>query len=123
MSYKQMTIKAGAVIEIIKYQDWAHGHRRKGSRGRQQKRSSESQQQRNDKKAEDELRWKINAGCEAGDYHMTLTYGKKAPTPEEAKRHLKNFLDCLRRLYTKGGHIFQWLAVTEYKGKIGRAHV
>ncbi|MBM6968660.1 rolling circle replication-associated protein [Pseudoramibacter alactolyticus] len=117
MAYKQMTIKAGAVIEVIKYQDWAHGHRRKGTRGRRQKRSSESQQRHNAKKAEDELRWKLNAGCEAGDYHMILTYAGDAPDPDTAKRHLKNFLDRLRRLYAKDGHAFRWLAVTEYKGK------
>ena len=91
MAYKQMTIKAGAVIEVIKYQDWVHGHRRKGSRGRRQKYSSESQQQRNARRAEDELRWKINAGCEAGDYHMILTYAGEAPTAEEAKRLFKNY--------------------------------
>lgn len=117
MAYKQMTIKAGDVIEVIKYQDWAHGFRKNHSRRKKRKRSTEAQMLRNARKAEDELRWKINAGCEAGDYHIILTYGGDAPTAEEAKRLLKNYMDRLRRLYAKTGHIFQWLAVTEYQGK------
>lgn len=115
MAYKQMTINAGDVIEVIKYQDWAHGFRKNHSRSKKQKKSTEAQMLRNAEKAEDKLRWKLNAGCEAGDYHIILTYGGDAPTAEEAKRLLKNYMDRLRRLYTKTGHIFQWLAVTEYE--------
>ena len=116
MSYVQQTIKAGDVIEVRKYYDWAHGRRHRESRERREK-STDRQAAQNRRQALDRLRWKLNAGCEAGDYHITLTYGDKVPTPEEAKKHLRNYLDKLRRLYAKGEHTFRWLVVTEFQNK------
>lgn len=51
-----------------------------------------------------------------GDYHMVLTY-KEEPTPEQAKKILRNYIDRLRRLYKKLGLPFKWTVVTEYKNK------
>ena len=118
MSYVQQTIKAGDVVEVRKYYDWNHGRaHRKQPRTKCNERSSERQAEYNKRQAIDRLRWKLNAGCEAGDYHITLTYSGDAPAPEEASKHLRNYLARLRRLYTNGGHTFQWLAVTEFQNK------
>ena len=118
MSYVQQTIKAGDVIEVRKYYDWAHGRQhRHQPRSERLEQSSKKKVEHNRKQALDRLRWKLNAGCEAGDYHITLTYSEEAPTPEEAKKYLHNYLKRLRRLYEKGGHTFRWLVVTEFQNK------
>lgn len=122
MAYKQMTIEAGAVVEVRKYYDWAHGRRHREPRERRQK-STDKQTAKNRQQAEDTLRWKLNAGCKPGDYHITLTYGGDAPTSEEAKRHLRNYLAKLKRLYAKAGTELRWLAVTEYAGRRPHHHL
>ena len=117
MSYIQQTVKAGNVVEVRKYYDWNHGRKNRQPRGKRQERSTDKRVAYNRKLAIDRLRWKLNAGCEAGDYHITLTYSGDAPTPEEAKKDLNNYMRKLRRLYSNGGHTFQWLAVTEFQNK------
>lgn len=118
MAYIQKTIEAGAVIEVQKYFDWLYGRRHQYKTRRERKRQTpENQVKRNEKKALEKLRWKLNAGCRPGDYHITLTYSGKAPEKKAAAKALKNYLDRLRRLYKKTNTEFRWLAVTEYQNK------
>lgn len=66
---------------------------------------------------------KANANFGKGDLYLTLTYPRECrPTPEKARRNLKNFQDCLRRRYRKAGKELKWMACTEIGSRGGIHH-
>lgn len=72
----------------------------------------------NERKRIRKLYWIIATNFDFGDLHMQLTYRpRERPTPDEAKRLLKNFLRRLREEYKKRGKPFKYIVTTEYKQK------
>lgn len=66
---------------------------------------------------------KANANFGKGDLYLTMTYPRGCrPTPEKARRNLRNFLDCLRRRYRKSGQEMKWIACTEIGSRGGIHH-
>lgn len=66
---------------------------------------------------------KANANFGKGDLYLTLTYPRGSrPTPERARKNLKNFQDCLRRRYRKAGQELKWMACTEIGSRGGIHH-
>ena len=64
------------------------------------------------------LRRKIHANFDPGDLWLTLTYRQGCcPTPEEAQKKIRNYMERLRRAYRKQGAECQWVLVTEYLNK------
>ena len=67
----------------------------------------------NDRHSRNQLRQLIVHNFGAGDYYLTPTYSGKAPSFEEAQRHLANFVNRLKRLYVKHGSELKAIYVTE----------
>lgn len=120
MYYKETT-KAGKTIEVYKY---FRKRDRKGGRGIKTKPTAEEMEKINQYNAERKLRLKINANFREDDLFITLTYRREErPTPEEAKKQIKKFLDNLRKEYKKAGSELKYINVTEYKNKAIHHHV
>lgn len=118
---KQVAIKetcvAGRTIEhVIKLPSGCH----KGKRAQRMNATPENVKKINDIIAERNFRRLINHNFGYGSGHYTLTYGHDEPTPAEAKKHLKNFLNRLK--YAMGDEL-KWIAVTEYENKRIHHHV
>jgi len=67
----------------------------------------------NERHSRNQLRRLIMHNFSAGDYYLTPTYAGKPPTLEEAQRQLVNFINRLKRLYTKHGSELKAIYVTE----------
>lgn len=82
------------------------------------KKTSEEIQEANRRQARRKLERLMNANFRPGDWHVTLTYrGKVSPTPEIAKKELKNFLERLRGRFRKFGYELKYIVATEYVAK------
>ena len=90
--YREITYKAGATKEIIRY--YPKGTRKGITRGPIRKKTREEIREANRRMAQRELERIMNANFRPGDWHVTLTYRKELrPTPEEARDTLKKFLE------------------------------
>ena len=114
--YREITYKAGATKEIIRY--YPKGTRKGITRGPIRKKTREEIREANRRMAQRELERIMNANFRPGDWHVTLTYRKELrPTPEEARDTLKKFLGKLRRRYRKNGFELKYIVATEYLSK------
>ena len=77
----------------------------------------------NRKNSERELMIKLHHNFGSGDIHAVLTYADEAPTTEEAKKELRNFLGRLRRYFKKIDQVLKWIVVTEYENKRPHHHL
>lgn len=77
----------------------------------------------NRKNSERELMIKLNHNFRPGDIHAVLTYAGEAPTVEEARKELRNFLGRLRRYFKRTGEVLKWIVVTEYQHKRPHHHL
>lgn len=112
--YVKRTVIAGQVIETKKmYTTRVHtkGVRRQPSAGKTPK----AQHAVNERKAEERLRWKLNANFAYGDLHLVLHYYDKETTLEQAEADKKAFVRALRTEYKKQGIIWKYVACTETK--------
>ena len=112
--YVKRTVIAGQVIETKKmFTARAHtkGVRRQPGTGQTPK----AQHAVNERKAEEKLRWKLNANFGAGDYHVVLHYYDKEVTLEQAEADKKAFLRMLRTKYKQQGITWKYVACTETK--------
>lgn len=70
----------------------------------------------NEKYSLDRLRRLINENFKYKDIHLVLTYRREErPTPEEAKKNLKDFIRKLRAEYRKRGIELKYIHTTEYE--------
>lgn len=77
----------------------------------------------NDKLAAEKLGYLLNANFRKGqDGHLTLTY-EQAPTPQEARKAVENFLRSARKAYRKAGIELKYVQVTEYKSHRIHHHI
>lgn len=112
--YVKRTVTAGPVVETKKmYTSRVHtkGVRRQPGLGQTPK----SQHAVNERKAEEKLRWKLNANFSSGDYHVVLHYYDKEVTLEQAEADKSTFLRTLRGKYQKQGIVWKYVACTETK--------
>ena len=120
MQYKQITYRAGAVVEIIKCVP--RGCRRGVPRG--PKKTKAEIREANLKQAARKLAKKINANFKPGDLHVTLTYKKEArPALEEAYKIIRDFIGLLRKEYRKHGFELKYVHATEYANKAIHHHL
>lgn len=119
--YFMTTVKAGATIEVTKSYTRRLGIKNKRSKERA---TTEEMKKINEKNAERTLRLKINANFGPDDIFVTLTYRKtERPTPEQAKRNVKRFIDGLRKRFRKIGEDLKYINVTEYKNTAIHHHL
>ena len=112
--YVKRTVTAGPVVETKKmYTSRVHtkGVRRQSGLGQTPK----AQHAVNERKAEEKLRWKLNANFSSGDYHVVLHYYDKEVTLEQAETDKRAFLRTLRGKYQKQGIAWKYVACTETK--------
>ena len=103
---------AGASIDVTLKLSTAPGT---GSRKPRRNPTPAAAQRNNDRIATKKLTRLMNGNFYPGDFHITLTYAGKEPSPEAAKKNIKNFIRRMAREYEKQGLTFRWIEVTEYK--------
>jgi len=111
--YFKTSVKAGATIEVIKSYS-----KRVGVKTRSDKKmvTKEEMEKINQMNAERKLRLKLNANFGVDDLFITLTYPKdERPSPEQAKKNIKKFLDSMRKEFKKLGTELKYINVTEYQ--------
>lgn len=93
-------------------------------RQKKKKATPEDIERQNEWAAIKRLARKINANFIADDLHVVLTYRKEdRPNTEEAKKILKDFVDCLRKEYKKKKLPMKYVITTEYLNKAIHHHI
>ena len=125
MAYFKKTVRAGAVIEVYKYQRANQNpNAEKKPRAVKDKPTPEQQMEVNRKNAEAKLRWTLNENFREGDLHAVFTYKKNhRPTAEESRVHLDKFMRGLRDHFREIGMELKYISVTEYKRKAIHHHI
>ena len=98
---------------------------RQHSRGKRRKPTSETQKRLNQLNAERKLIRLLNTNFSSRDIRFDLTYSEenKPASPEEAQRHMQNFIRRLKRFRKKAGLCeLKYVAVTEIGKNTGRIH-
>ena len=121
MQCLQKKIYAGSVM-LVKHQADIRKEKSK-TRGRRENPTPLAVANYNEKLAEQRLRLLIAANFDSNDYHMTLTYKDAAPSREEAKRELNNYLDRLRRVCKRNSTELKYIYVTEWRNKRIHHHI
>ena len=123
MPYLKKWIVFDDSVEVEKVFSGRYGKRTKHSK--KVKPTSEEMVKINRRQAAKRLRWKIKANFKATeDYHLVLTYKKNnRPTPEQAKKYLKNFIQNMRNAYRRLGEELKYILVTEYENKAIHHHL
>lgn len=117
MPYVMRVVQAGTVREVKKmFTARAHGKDSTPEKRQKKEKDTKAAQKRvNERKAEEQLRWKLNANFTAGDYHLVLHYYDKSVTLEQAEADKRNFLRQMRGEYRKLGLPWKYVACTETK--------
>lgn len=114
MPYTERVVVAGKIRETKKmYTGRVHTHG--AARGPRQGKTREAQEKVNDRRAEEELRWKLNANFGAGDLHLVLHYCDKPQDLQKAEADKQRFLRLLRGAVKKQGLPWKYIACTESK--------
>lgn len=114
MAYVHRVVKAGPCVEHKKMQSFrvhTKGVQRSPNRGH----TSERQIKINENRAEENLRWKINANFGHKDLHAVLHYYDKGTTFEQFCEDRALFLKRLRRLCREKGIEYKYIVVPETK--------
>lgn len=120
--YYKKTIKAGKTKEVYKTYTKREGGKR--GRGKRKKATEEEMKKINQLNAERKLRILLNANFKADDLFLTLTYQKeKRPSPSDAKKNIKRFLNIIRKEYQKQGEQLKYINVTEYASSAIHHHL
>lgn len=116
MPYVERTVIAGRVRETKKMYTSRY-HREGEKRQSKENPTPEKQKKVNERKAEERLRWKLNANFKAKDYHVVLHYSDKLKPvdPERAEKDKQKFVSLLRRAYRKHGFEWKCIATSEHK--------
>ena len=114
MAYVHRVVKAGPCVEHRKMYSFRI-HTKGVRRGPNTGTTSEKQAKINERRAEERLRWKINANFGHRDLHAVLHYYDKGTTFEQFRDDLKLFMKRLRKLCRKKGIEYKYIAVSETK--------
>lgn len=122
MPYFKTTYVCGKTIEVCK--GYSKRKKKYESRNARKELTPEEMAKVNQKNAEIALRRVLNANFKEYDLHITCTYRKdQRPTPADAKKLIKKFLNTLRREYRKNGEILKYVHVTEYESTAIHHHI
>lgn len=114
MPYVERIVQAGAVREHKKmYSSRVHSAGAKRSPNRN--RTSKAAERVNARRAEEQLRWLLNANFTRGDYHLVLHYYDHETNLEQAERDRREFLRLCRKEYRKQKVPWKYIACTETK--------
>lgn len=113
MPYVHRMVETLAGVEHKKMQSYRI--HTKGAKHRTENKNvtSKTQARINERKAEEELRWKLNANFKKRDLHVVLHYADKERSLLQCRADLSHFFKQLRRLCKKQGHELKYVAVTE----------
>lgn len=114
MPYVERIVKAGDVIEHKKMFT-ARVHPKGATRAENKGKTKAAVEKVNARRAEEQLRWILNANFRRGDYHLVLHYYDKSITLDQAERDRKEFLRLARKEYRKQGVDWKYVACTETK--------
>ncbi len=122
MPYIKKTYRYKNVIEVER----VHAGRI-GKGGRREKRrlpTPEEMEKINERNVIRKLRRLIHANFEPEDLWLTLTYRRESrPTPGEAEKELRRYLNRLRTAWRKQGAELKYIVVTEYMNKAIHHHI
>ena len=114
MAYIVRTVCAGCVCEKKKMHT-GKANRKGAPRAVRSNPTKESQQRINERKAEEILRWRLNANFSKQDYHLVLHYADKSRSFAQCQEDLKQFLRKLRKAVKATGLGLKYICVTETK--------
>ena len=123
MPYIKSICKAGKTIEVAAY--YTRRYKPKdGRRGKKERETTEKQQQINDRQLEKKLTRIINASFDGDSWYITLTYKteNRPKDAEELKRHIREFLKRLRKVYKQEGRELKYIETAEV-GERGAMHI
>lgn len=114
MPYVERVVIAGPVRETRKMFT-GRVHTKGAARAKRENPTSDAQARVNERKTEEQLRWKLDANFTPGDYHLTLHYYDKRVTLEKAEEDKRKFLAMMRKEAKKQGKPWKYIACTETK--------
>lgn len=114
MPYVERTVVAGVIRETRKMYT-GRVHTVGAERAKKTGSTSQAQAKVNDRKAEEVLRWRLNANFTAGDYHLVLHYYDNPQELEKAEKDKQDFLRLLRKECKALGVPWKYIACTETK--------
>lgn len=118
----EKTIYTGLCIEIKRYMSACVGQGITGS-GKRLGKTPLRQLRYQDKKAQENCRWKLNCNFSGGDLFLTLCFPPYKPVARETvRKSINTFLDTLRRIYRRNGKKLQYV-YTVGMTKKGMAHI
>ena len=84
--------------------------------------TEEKQMEVNKRKAEERLRWLLNANFSENDLHVVLHYGDKPQDFEQIEEDAKKFLTVLKRETKKRGTVLKYILAIETK-RMSNPHI
>ena len=114
MAYMVRTVQAGQVREVKKMHT-VRANRPGATRAIAIHPTSARQEAINERRAEENLRWRLNANFGKRDYHLVLHYSDKSREFGQCLEDLKLFFRRLRRACRKAEIPLRYVAVTETK--------
>lgn len=121
MPYIRREVKAGSIVEVKEY--YSHRYHAKGDRGARIRPSPDSMKKQNQRIAEQNLRWLMNANFKGGDYLIRLDFNKWPPLDSiEMQNMTAKAMRQLKKLYQKAGLELKYIYVKEV-GKRSSRHL
>lgn len=121
MPYIKSICRAGKTKEIAKYHTWRYKPEEKRRKPKENK-TTEVQQQINDRQTERKLTRIMNANFDNSSWYMTFSYKKEnRPDIETLKKHKRILLSNLRKTYKNQGKELKYIETTEI-GERGAVH-
>lgn len=119
--YVKRTVVAGEVIETWKGYT-ARIHTKGAKRAKNLKETEKAQMKCNERKAEEKLRWLLNANFSENDLHATLHYNDKPQTLEKVEEDARKFLTVLKKECKKSETVLKYVLVIETK-RMSNPHI
>ena len=121
MPYVKRTVVAGDTIETWKGYT-PKIHTKGAKRAKNFKDTDAAQMKVNERKAEERLRWLLNANFSENDLHVCLHYGDKPQDFEQIEEDAKKFLTVLKREVKKSGAVLKYVLCIETK-RMSNPHI
>lgn len=121
MPYVKRTVVAGEVIETWKGYT-ARIHTKGAKRAKNLKDTEKAQMKCNERRAEENLRWQMNANFSKNDMHVVLQYWEKPTSIEEMEEDARKFLSVLRKECKKNGIVLKYVLTFETK-RMSNPHI
>lgn len=115
MPYVLRTVSAGRTVERKKMYTPRFGGKGQGHRSRNFGNTKEAQAKVNERKAEERLRWKLNANFTRSDLHVVLHYNDKPQEFWQVIEDGERFRRVLRSACSKRGVVLKYVACIETK--------